>query len=227
MPTLTLSRQLGSSMLRFEPLMTAGRSDIADALYVGLLSADFLFEPLEPLGSAYIGKLLQVGEKRELAASVKCHLPSVLGAAAIASDGNACAPFIHAHKSPHASRLKPKFRGQLQRQWDETAQQYQGVRQRVHYVAVLQPYSDAVAVGQLRFDLPRTAESLRCAAVTEPQRTHAAVVNRFRYGSVHTVHSRLTGRSAITGLCHSLRTDDIGRRSSRRARGPRRGLSRG
>jgi hypothetical protein len=38
-------------------------------LHVGLLSADFLFEPLEPLGSAYIGKLLQVGEKRELAAS--------------------------------------------------------------------------------------------------------------------------------------------------------------
>lgn len=67
MPTLTLSRQLGSSMLRFEPLMAAGCSDIADALYVGLLSADFLFEPLEPLGSAYIGKLLQVGEKRELA----------------------------------------------------------------------------------------------------------------------------------------------------------------
>ena len=70
MPTLTLSRQLGSSMLRFEPFMAAGCSDIADALYVGLLSADFLFEPLEPLGSAYIGKLLQVGEKRELAASV-------------------------------------------------------------------------------------------------------------------------------------------------------------
>ena len=70
MPTLTLSRQLGSSTLRFEPLMAAGCSDIADALYVGLLSADFLFEPLEPLGSAYIGKLLQVGEERELAASV-------------------------------------------------------------------------------------------------------------------------------------------------------------